>query len=319
MFDRFGRKIEYLRISVTQKCNLNCIYCKPDGSSEKYECKNMITPEEFGRIAYAMAAVGIKRVRITGGEPLLRPDICEIIKAVSETEGIEDISMTTNGILLGEMAYKLKEAGLKRVNISLDSLKESSFKYITGSSCLEKVMEGIKKSLEASLNPVKINTVLIRGINDDEIDDIIKLARNLPVDIRFIELMPIGSFGEKNAGKIVYNSEIISARPYLKRIEYVEDKQPAEYYSIDGYKGRIGFISPMGHRFCKDCNRIRLTCDGKIKLCLGDNAEVDLIKVLRETPENLDEFIKNTVYLKPAGHNFENSFNSDRNMYAIGG
>lgn len=349
LLDSFGRKIEYLRISVTERCNLNCIYCKPDKNSEMIDkneqneqneqseqseqkeeneqykmnnqnsYKNMISPEEYGRIVHAMATAGIKKVRITGGEPLLRPDICEIIKAVSAVKRIDDISLTTNGILLGKMALKLKEVGLKRVNISLDSLRECSFKHITGSSCLDRVMEGIEKSLEAGLGPVKLNTVLIRGINDDEIDNIIGLAKELPIDVRFIELMPIGDFGEKNADKIVYSSEIISTRPYLKRLENVKDRQPAEYYSIDGYNGRIGFISPMGHKFCKDCNRIRLTSDGKVRLCLGNNSEVDLMKVLKEKSEELDEFIKETVYSKPEGHNFEQSFSSDRNMNAIGG
>lgn len=337
MIDRFGRDIEYLRISVTQKCNLKCIYCRPNDGKEAEDalpddgmgrscgrgdhewCGGMMTPAEFGLITRAMVSAGIRKIRITGGEPLLRPDICEIIRAVSQVEGIDDVSMTTNGILLAEKAERLKAAGLMRVNISLDSLKEDSFKYITGNGSLKRVLLGINKALEVGLTPVKINTVLIKGINDGEIDDIIGLAKDLPVDVRFIELMPIGDFGEENAENIVYSSDIVSTRTYLKKLRNVKDRQPAEYFKIEGYKGRIGFISPMGHKFCAECNRIRLTCDGKIKLCLGDNTEVDILETLRGVPERLEEFIKNVVFLKPAGHNFERSFNSSRNMSAIGG
>lgn len=325
MLDQFGRQIEYLRISITQNCNLNCVYCRPDGAdgADGAEggtvCANYMTPEEYGVIVRVMASLGIRSVRITGGEPLVRKDISEIIKRISEIEGIDDISLTTNGARLDRMAEELKAAGLKRLNISLDSLKKDRFEYITGGGRLEDTLKGIQKALDLGLTPVRINTVLIKGVNDDEIDDFINLSRNSPLEVRFIELMPIGKFGEENSGKIVYNSDIISSR---KELTYCEDTlkgSPARYYRIDGFKGRIGFISPMSHKFCDCCNRIRLTCDGKIKPCLGNNGEVDVIGVLRKTPENLKVCIEKAIFEKPRGHYFERGFSSARDMNRIGG
>jgi len=318
MLDQFGRKIEYLRISVTQKCNLKCLYCGT-GDEGGPDCLAYITPEEYGKIVSAMAELGIRRVRITGGEPLMRKDICGIIRHISKVRGIEDISLTTNGILLRNMAGELKSAGLKRVNISLDSLKKERFNYITGGGRLEDVLEGIQKAMGAGLNPVKINTVLIKGVNDDEIDDFINLAKDNPLEVRFIELMPIGPYGEENSGRIIYNSSIIKERKQLIFCGDTPAGSPAEYYRIEGYKGRIGFISPMSHKFCDSCNRIRLTCDGKIKPCLGNNGEVDVTEILRQQPEKLAEFIRKVIYEKPAGHNFEKGFSSVRSMKSIGG
>lgn len=319
MLDRYGRKIEYLRISVTQNCNLKCMYCRPSGDDSGAGCKSYLSAEDIEKITASMARLGIRSVRITGGEPLVRSDICEIIGRISRLEGIEDISLTTNGIRLGALAEQLKEAGLKRLNISLDSLKEERFRDITGGGRLEDTLNGIRQALAAGLNPVKLNTVLIKGVNDDEIDSLIELARDNPLEVRFIELMPIGPFGEENSDKIIYNSDIIKRRKDLIFCEDTQKGSPASYYRIEGYKGKIGFISPMSHKFCSCCNRIRLTCDGKIKPCLGNNGEVDIISVLRQDPEGLDEFIKKTIFEKPAGHNFGQGFTSDRNMSMIGG
>ncbi|HEX3029018.1 MAG TPA: GTP 3',8-cyclase MoaA [Clostridia bacterium] len=318
MKDRFGREIEYLRISITQNCNLKCLYCSPDGSSGE-KCASALKPEEFERIVGAMVRSGIRNVRITGGEPLVRQDVCEIIERISKIKGIEDISMTTNGINLDRMAEKLKSAGLKRLNVSLDSLKEDRFEYITGGGRLENTLDGIQKALALGMGPVKINTVLIKGVNDDEIDDFIQLTKDSPLEARFIELMPIGSFGECNSDKIVYNSDIINARPELILCSDNLRSTPASYYRIEGYKGKVGFISPMSHKFCSSCNRIRLTFDGKIRPCLGNNGEVDVADLLRQNPDGLDEFIQKAIYEKPAGHNFECSFSSKRNMSMIGG
>lgn len=319
MRDRFGRKIEYLRVSITQRCNLRCIYCRPDSNEQQLmQCTN-ISPTEFASLIRPMAALGIKKVRITGGEPLIRTDVCEIIRLISEIPGIEDISMTTNGIYLADMINELKKAGLKRINISLDSLRNERFKHITGGGQLDAVLKGIDRSLEVGLNPVKINTVLMKGINDDEVMDFIELAKDRPIDVRFIELMPVGRFGEKNTNRIVCNDEIIAAHPEMMLCTEQEAGAPARYYKIEGFKGRIGFISPMSHRFCTSCNRIRLTCDGKIKPCLGENYEVNVIDVLRSRPEEIGEFIRRVIYCKPEGHTFLNNFKSDRNMNMIGG
>ncbi|HBF36785.1 MAG TPA: GTP 3',8-cyclase MoaA, partial [Firmicutes bacterium] len=275
--------------------------------------------EEFEKVVRSMAMLGIHKVRITGGEPLTRADVCQIIERISTIPGIQDISMTTNGIHLDKMAEKLKTAGLSRLNISLDSLKAVKFNYVTGGGKLADTLQGIEKALELGLTPVKINTVLIKGVNDDEIDDFIHLAKDKPLEVRFIELMPIGRFGEENSDKIVYNSEIIHARPELIFCEDSLKGHPATYYKIEGYQGKVGFISPMGHKFCSSCNRIRLTCDGKIKPCLGNNGEVDITNILRQNPDLLDAAVQKTIFEKPRCHHFETSFSSIRNMNMIGG
>lgn len=318
MIDQCGRQIEYLRLSITQNCNLRCIYCRPQGQEAPAEC-GMLTPEEFGRAVMAMVGLGIRKVRITGGEPLTRSDLCEIIQRISEIEGIEDLSMTTNGIRLADKADHLKQAGLKRINISLDSLKPERYTHITGGGKLSDVLAGVERAVALGLKPVKINVVLIRGINDDEVDAFMDLTRELPLEVRFIELMPVGKFGEENREKIVYNSDIIHDRPQLQPCGREMSGQPADYYRIEGYQGRIGFISPMSHKFCHCCNRIRLTCDGKIKPCLGNNGEVDLIETLRNHPGQLEEVIRESIFYKPQGHHFDAGFRSGRGMDAIGG
>lgn len=318
MNDHMGRTIEYLRLSVTQRCNLNCIYCRPTNSCIEHD-DYIISVEQYCTIISAMADIGIKKVRITGGEPLLRNDICDIIRVVSKTMGIEDVSLTTNAVLLAPMAFKLKEAGLNRVNISLDSLKDDSFGRITGGGSLKKAWEGVEQAVYAGLNPVKTNTVLIRGENGDEIDDLMSLAKDLPIDVRFIELMPLGEYGSNNSDKRIPSTEIIASRPHLIYEGGARGPQPAEYYRIEGYKGRIGFISPMSHRFCSTCNRVRLTYDGKIKTCIGDNNEQDIMGVLADNPNGLKDYIRNIIYTKPYGHNFGEGFASERSMDRIGG
>lgn len=291
MKDRLGREIECLRISVTQNCNLRCIYSRLENNNTgdasicnyRYSCPITLTAVEFNIIVKVFAALGIKKVRITGGEPLTRPDIRSIIERIASIPGIEDLSMTTNGVYIGDMAAMLKEAGLKRLNISLDTLKADRFYNITGGS-LDRVLQGIKKSLDIGLSPIKINTVLIKGINDDEVDDFISLTKDNPIDVRFIELMPVDKFGEKNLNKIVDNYDIISSHPELSLCDDRTESLPARFYFIEGYKGRVGFISPVCHKFCASCNRIKLSCDGKIKPCLGNNGEVDILNVLRKTP-----------------------------------
>jgi cyclic pyranopterin phosphate synthase len=318
VIDARGRKIEYLRISVTQNCNLSCLYCSPGGWHKGEKQRVIFTPKDYQSIIGIMVRLGINRVRITGGEPLVRPDICRILSAVSSVPGISDLSMTTNGVRLASMAQKLKDAGLKRLNISLDSLNRERFLKITGADELTSVLKGIEKAVEVGLAPVKTNTVLIKGINDCEIDEFIKLSKNHPIDVRFIELMPIGRFGEENRDKVVNNSQIITAHPELQPCDTEDLSQPARYYKIPGYLGRIGFISPMSHQFCNSCNRIRLTCDGKIKPCLGNNGETDITEYLG-SPEKLQEIISRAIFEKPKGHHFKEEFTSVRNMNEIGG
>lgn len=319
MLDQYGRKIEYMRISVTQKCNLKCIYCDPEGDNCKDSKEDSLSPREFEKVVRSMVNTGIKKIRITGGEPLLRRDIYEIISRISGIDGIEDISMTTNGIKLFKMVDELKAAGLGRLNISLDSLRPEKFKFITGGGDLKKTMDGIDRALDLGMTPVKINTVLIKGINDDEIDDLIELTKERPIEVRFIELMPMGSFGENNRDKIVHNDDLIAARSDLQYLERTDKGSPAVYYQMHGYTGKIGFISPMTHQFCSDCNRIRLTSDGKIRLCLGNNGEVSIREALNLKPENFNQIISQIIMDKPLGHYFGEGFSSSRKMNMIGG
>jgi cyclic pyranopterin phosphate synthase len=318
MRDKLGREIEYLRISVTPNCNLNCIYCMPDRNRESHRCGEWLKASHFKTVVGIMAELGINKIRLTGGEPLLRPDICEIISGISEVSGIKDISITTNGLKLSKMAKALKASGLKRINLSLDSLKTERYEYITGGGSLGDVLAGMESAIKEGLLPLKINIVVIKGINDSEVDGFIDLAKDLPLEIRFIELMPIGTFGEKNRDKLVFNNSIINAHPQLIPCEH-DSRSPARYFRIDQYKGKIGFISPMSHKFCNECNRIRLTYDGKIRPCLGHNGEADLTGELNGSVEKLREKIIYAIYEKPVGHNFKRGFSSNRNMYAIGG
>ena len=249
----------------------------------------------------------------------MRPDICDIIKRISSITGIEDISLTTNGIRLAAMAQELASSGLMRVNISMDSLKPEVFKHITGGGNVAAVLNGIQKAVDYGLKPVKINTVLIKGENDTEVDDFIRLAQSNPIDVRFIELMPVGSFGESNMDRIIPNSDIISAHPGLQYIEEDYTGQPARYYKIEGYKGKIGFISPMSHKFCSSCNRIRLTCTGRLRPCLGSNGEIDVMDAMRRHPDMLEDVLKKAIFEKPEGHNFNSGFISKKGMNEIGG
>jgi cyclic pyranopterin phosphate synthase len=319
MIDQFGRNIEYLRLSITENCNLKCIYCNPDGTLCEPLDTQQLTVDEIVKTVKAMVRIGIHKIRITGGEPTVRPDLIEIVQRIAAISGIEDLSMTTNGLRLLNLADDLKKAGLHRLNISLDSLDPKRFEEITGGGKLETVLAGIDHALAIGLTPIKINTVLIRGINDDEIDGLIDLARNRPVDIRFIELMPIGKFGASNQDKILTSDEILAKHPLLKPIRRIEQGAPAEYYGIEGYLGRIGFISPISHEFCDDCNRIRVTADGKIRPCLGHNGEIDIKPFFTLDDDTFDKTIADIILHKPRGHNFNTEFNSKRTMNRIGG
>jgi cyclic pyranopterin phosphate synthase len=319
MIDQYGRNIEYLRLSITENCNMKCIYCNPDGALCSPIETNQMSVDEIVKTVRAMVRVGIRKVRITGGEPTVRSDLVEIVRRIASLPGIDDLSMTTNGLRLGSLAIELKQAGLQRLNISLDSLDPQKFTEITGGGKLDAVLAGIDHALAIGLQPIKINTVLIRGINDDEIDGLIGLAKNRPIDIRFIELMPIGKYGESNREKILTSDEVLAKHPELRPLQREEQGAPAVYYGIDGYQGRIGFISPISHEFCQDCNRIRVSADGKIRPCLGHNGEVDIKPFFTLDDDAFDAMIADIIFRKPRGHNFNTGFNSKRNMNRIGG
>ncbi len=319
MIDQYGRSIEYLRLSITENCNLKCIYCNPDGMLCQPNDIKQLSADEIVRTVQAMVRVGVKKVRVTGGEPTVRADLLEIIRRIADIEGVEDLSMTTNGLRLITLAPLLKQAGLRRLNISLDSLDPQKFETITGGGKLQTVLDGIDQAIAVGLTPIKINTVLIRGINDDEIDGLIALAKDRPIDVRFIELMPIGNYGKSNQGKILTSDEVLSKRPQLKPLQRDDTGAPANYYAMEGYQGRVGFISPISHEFCGDCNRIRVTADGKIRPCLGHNGEVDITPFFNVSDSEFDAKIAEIIYRKPVGHDFNKTFDSLRNMNRIGG
>jgi cyclic pyranopterin phosphate synthase len=267
-----------------------------------------------------MVTLGINKVRLTGGEPLMRPDLEQVIAAISSTGLIRDLSMTTNAQTLAPRASALKEAGLMRINISLDSLNPDTYREITGGGSLDKVFEGIDAALACGLSPVKLNCVVMRGTNDADIGAFISFARDKPVHVRFIEFMPIGTMDA--AAKRVPTTEILAAYPELTPVfprTPVVHAGVASVYAAPGFRGTVGFISPITKRFCDQCNRIRVTPDGKLRPCLGDNTEVDLRPFLAKDHEALLETIRATVYHKPEGHHFRDGFTANRTMNKIGG
>lgn len=323
MKDRFGRNIDYLRISVTDNCNLRCIYCMGEKNNKFLNLDEKLTNEEIYKIVCEFSKLGIKKIRITGGEPLVRKDILKLIEDINKIDGIEEIYITTNGILLLDYIETLAKNGVKGVNISLDSLKYDRFKNITRGGELNKVLKAIDKCIENNIK-VKLNTVIIDEINKDEILDFVNLTITKPIDIRFIELMPIG---EGKKFKPVTNSEILSIikNKYKNLKEFKREKSsgPAKYIKIDNSIGKVGFISAISNCFCSECNRIRLTPDGFLKQCLHFNYGVNLRELLRQgiTEEKLKNLISENIYNKPQKHLF-NENNKDeeiRFMNEIGG
>ncbi len=317
MIDRYGRDINYLRVSVTDRCNLRCIYCMPEEGIAKKEHNEILRNEHIIQIIRLFAKLGIKKVRFTGGEPLVRKGIEDIIYQTSKIEGIEDIALTTNGTLLYDYADTLKKARLKRVNISLDTLKEEIFKTITRYGELRDVLKAIEKSLKIGFNPVKINTVLIKGINDDEVMDFVKLADEYPIHVRFIELMSIG-IAEKFKDRYVSTEELLKLIPDL---EYVKNSldSTAKVYKRPNSKGTVGFITPLSCKFCTYCNRVRLTADGHLKLCLHSKEEIDL-KPFLDDENKLEEILKYSISAKPFEHKLEKEISeSAKMMFQIGG
>lgn len=317
MKDKFGRSINYLRISVTDRCNLRCIYCMPEGGIIKKDHDDILRNEDYIKIIKIAAGLGIKKIRFTGGEPLVRRGIENLIYETSKIEGIDDIALTTNGTRLFEMADTLKRAGLKRVNISLDTLKKDKFKMITRLGNIDDVFRAIEKSIEVGFNPIKINTVVIKGINDDEIMDFVKLSDEYPLHIRFIEIMPIGE-GAKFKDGYISSQEIIESIPNLTPVETGQNST-AIVFKRKGAKGSLGFIAPMTCKFCSGCNRIRLTATGSIKPCLHSKEEVDLKGYLNDE-EKLKNILEHAILNKPLEHNLEKEISkSQKMMYQIGG
>ncbi|MBT3363598.1 MAG: GTP 3',8-cyclase MoaA [Chloroflexi bacterium] len=322
--DSFQRPINYLRISVTDRCNLRCTYCMPDEGVPLAPHNQMLSFEEIRSIATAAASAGITKIRLTGGEPLVRLDIIELVKMLAAIEGIDDLALTTNAILLEKYAVQLKEAGLKRVNISLDSLQKDKFRSITRIGALSEAFAGIRAAHKAGLEPIKINVVAMRGVNDDEIADFAKITIEKSWHVRFIELMPFE--GNQAANKwFMPRTEIeqrVRATGELTPVFDQTGHGPARYFKFPNAKGTVGFISSVTEHICMSCNRLRLTADGKLRPCLLSDNEIDLREPLRNgaTGDDLKNFIEQAVANKPKGHELVNgSKPKKRNMAQIGG
>ncbi|MBQ8076151.1 MAG: GTP 3',8-cyclase MoaA [Oscillospiraceae bacterium] len=317
MLDSCQRNITYLRLSVTELCNLRCRYCMPEEGVCKKRHEDMLTQEEMLLAVRVCASLGICKVRITGGEPLVKPNILSLCRETAATEGIEELCLTTNGTLLPKVAQLLKEAGVDRLNISLDTLDEAKYRHITRGGELAEAMEGIHAALDARFRKIKINTVLIGGFNVEEIAALAELTRQFPVDVRFIELMPIGNSREFGPEAYVPNTVVLEKLPELEALP--ADGSVARLYRLPGARGNIGLISPVSAHFCATCNRIRITADGKVKPCLHSSDEIS-IKGMNE--EQMRETIKTAILEKPQWHgelSYYEPSHAARNMNQIGG
>ena len=304
--DSFGRSIDYLRISVTDRCNLRCIYCMPPEGVPHISHSEILSYEEIRAVVQGAAELGIRRIRLTGGEPLVRADFPDLVKMLSRIQGIMELSLTTNGALLKNYAQALKQAGLSRVNVSLDTVRANRFGYITRLGELKDVLEGISAAKEVGFDPVKINTVVIRGINDDEILDFARMTYKDGWHVRFIELMPFKGVAESVPS--VELQQHISSLGRLEPCASITGNGPALYYRLTGAEGTIGFISPLTEiSFCSRCNRMRLTPDGKLRPCLLGEDEIDLRTPLRNNAsmEELKRLILKAVDSKPEHHQLE--------------
>ncbi|MCI8284486.1 MAG: GTP 3',8-cyclase MoaA [Firmicutes bacterium] len=321
MIDNFGREINYLRISITDRCNLRCKYCMPEaGVSNIIPHDQILSFEEILRLTEAAAKLGISKIRLTGGEPLVRNSIVDLIGRMNDIDGIDEIDITTNGVLLADLAEDLKKAGVKRVNISLDTLDHEKYAEITRGGDLNKVLAGIKEAQRVGLTPIKINVVALGGFNEDEFGDFIELTRDNDISVRFIELMPIGSADVGENYRFISNEEILKRFPELEPMEK-EKFSVAVNYKLPEAKGNVGFISALSNHFCAECNKIRLTSDGKIKPCLHSNDELDMKKVLAEgSDEEVLEALKASIGYKVEHHKLnEGAAPISRDMNKIGG
>lgn len=297
LLDGYGRKINYLRVSVTDRCNLRCIYCMKKGGLEQMERKEILSFEELETAIRTAVALGVSKVRLTGGEPLVRKGFIPFAENISRIEGINDLSLTTNGSLLEEYAGDLKSSGIKRVNISLDTLKPERYREITTTGEIEDVFRGIKAAIKSGLRPVKINVVVIRGMNDDEIPQFAKFAMDNDLSVRFIEYMPVGATDLWDKEKCVSIGEMLEVLKSVGKIEKLgnEDNGPAEYYRFEGIKGKVGLISPISNHFCSCCNKLRLTADGRLRKCLFSDDEIDIRKILRSGDCEIKNKIKDAL------------------------
>ena len=316
MKDNEGRSISYLRLSVTDKCNCRCIYCMPKDGIPMLCHEQILSYEELVRIVSATAQLGVTKVRLTGGEPLVRRNLVDLVRMIREIDGIQEIDLTTNATLLAPVAQDLKDAGLSRINVSLDTLDAEKYKKISRVGSLEDALAGLAAAKAAGFTGTKINSVLMGGINDDEIRDLCLLCKDEPYSLRFIELMPIGECATWPKERFISDEQVLKQVPELSLAAGQDGV--STLYTAEGWKGTVGLIRPMSNRFCKDCTRIRVTSDGKLKPCLHSSTEIPLRGL---EGEELLEAIRQGILMKPAKHEMDETHISEsaRAMNEIGG
>lgn len=306
LMDRHNRVVDYLRISVTDRCNLRCIYCVPPEGIEPFPRQDVLSYEEIIRIARVAVAFGMRKIRLTGGEPLIRRDLCFLIRELRRIPDLTDLSMTTNGIRLAEFAHALRDSGLRRVNVSMDSLDPVRYARVTRGGDLELVWKGLLAALDAGLSPVKINVVAMGGLNAEEIIPFARLTIDWPFEVRFIEWMPIGAPADREEWSFIPADRILE----ILREEFILEPAkssgngPAQVFKIPGGKGALGVITPMTGHFCKECNRLRLTADGKLRSCLFSDDEIDLKSAIRSGASDavIRSHLQMAIIKKPRGH-----------------
>ncbi len=323
--DGYNRRIDYLRISLTDRCNFRCVYCMPAVGMQFLPRPELLTSDELLLVVRAAARAGFRKLRLTGGEPSLRQDIVELIRAMKAVPGIEHIAMTTNALRLGKQAAALKEAGLDRVNVSIDSLDADRFRQLTRGGRLEQVWQGIEEADRVGLTPIKLNAVVVRGLNDDEVPQLAALTMDRNWEMRFIEVMPLTGVADVAQDGVVKSEELISTlEAHYGPLEHLgmAGSDPSRRYRLPGAKGAIGFISSISEPFCATCNRMRLTADGRLHLCLLRDDEVDVRAAIRNgaSIEQIEQIIRHAVAIKPWGHGLpEGILPTLRGMSQLGG
>jgi len=310
LIDRFNRKVTYLRISVTDRCDLRCVYCMSE-NMKFLPRASLLSLEEVVQVGRCFTELGVNKIRITGGEPLHRRDILKVFRELGEQEALTDLTLTTNGTQLGRFAADLKSAGVTRVNISLDTLRADRYTALTRNGKIERVLQGLDAAQQVGFDRVKLNAVVLKNRNHDEVVDLVEFAVERGVDISFIEEMPLGMVGDHDRAECFYSSDEIRA-DLEQRFELIPTAEttggPSRYFRIPGVDSRVGFISPHSHNFCESCNRVRLTSEGRLLLCLGQEHSVDLRRVVRANPGDDDALkaaIIDSMQIKPKGHDFD--------------
>ncbi|GJL79231.1 MAG: GTP 3',8-cyclase [Nitrospinaceae bacterium] len=326
LVDGMGRTIVNLRISVTDRCNFRCTYCMPADNVEFMDREKLLTFEELTRVASVVSKMGINRLRLTGGEPLMRKDLPQLIKMLSQVEGIDDIAMTTNAFFLKEHAKNLKDAGLKRLNVSLDALDQEKFKHVNRRDCLQQVLDGLQEAAKVGFKSIKINAVAMKNFSETEIISLIEMGRSDGFEVRFIEFMPLDSDQAWERDKVLFGHEIVDLireKYELIPIDNSLEIGPASEYKFADGKGKIGIITAVSNPFCDHCNRIRMTADGKLRTCLFSTHETNLKELIRSgaSDATIVETILQAVAIKEPGHkiNLDDFERPQRAMHAIGG